>query len=725
MKSKFINQGKIKIAKPLYDLVNDEIIPGTGIDPDNFWISLSKIITDLGPENIKLLHKRTQIQNQIDNWHKNNKNFDVKKYKSFLKKIGYIEPKSPQFKISTKNIDDEVSNIPGPQLVVPIDNARFAINAANARWWSLYDSLYGTDILQEEKNSKKTYPYNPHRGAQVVSYSTILLDKIFPIKDASYSHVSNFSLKKNNSKFHLEITLTDKRVTQLGDSTQFIGFNQDSKKNITSILLKNNDLHVEIQIDRKHPIGIQHPAGIKDILLESAITTIQDFEDSVAAVDVDDKVKAYRNWTELMKGTCTAELTKNGETIRRSLNPDKNFTSDKGNKIILHGRSLLLVRNVGMHMYTDSIQTISGENIPEGFMDAMITSLSAIHDIKNKNKLPNSRKKSIYIVKPKMHGPKEVSLTVKLFSLVEKALDLPKNTIKIGIMDEERRTTVNLKQCIYEARERIIFINTGFLDRTGDEIHTSMEAGPVLPKDEIKEQDWLEAYENQNVDIGIECGLIGKAQIGKGMWAMPDEMNSMMQTKVSHTKSGANTAWVPSPTAAALHSIHYHLIKVKKVQKNISSRRQINFSKLICPPLLNRKLNKKEIVQELENNAQGILGYVSRWVGQGIGCSKIPNISNIGLMEDRATLRISSQHIVNWLYHKITNPQEVTRIFKKMAKIVDDQNSTDENYTPMSQDFNQSIEFKAALDLVFKGRDTTNGYTEPILHSKRSYIKNN
>ena len=725
MKSKFINQGKIKIAKPLYDLVNDEIIPGTGIDPDNFWISLSKIITDLGPENIKLLHKRTQIQNQIDNWHKNNKIFDVKKYKSFLKKIGYIEPKSTQFKISTKNIDDEVSNIPGPQLVVPVDNARFAINAANARWWSLYDSLYGTDILQEEKNSKKTYPYNPHRGAQVVSYSTILLDKIFPIKDASYSHVSNFSLKKINSKFHLEITLTDKRVTQLGDSTQFIGFNQDSKKNITSILLKNNDLHVEIQIDRKHPIGIQHPAGIKDILLESAITTIQDFEDSVAAVDVDDKVKAYRNWTELMKGTCTAELTKNGETIRRSLNPDKNFTSDKGKKIILHGRSLLLVRNVGMHMYTDSIQTISGENIPEGFMDAMITSLSAIHDIKNKNKLPNSRKKSIYIVKPKMHGPKEVSLTVKLFSLVEKALDLPKNTIKIGIMDEERRTTVNLKQCIYEARERIIFINTGFLDRTGDEIHTSMEAGPVLPKDEIKEQDWLEAYENQNVDIGIECGLIGKAQIGKGMWAMPDEMNSMMQTKVSHTKSGANTAWVPSPTAAALHSIHYHLITVKKVQKNISSRRQINFEKLICPPLLNRKLNKKEIVQELENNAQGILGYVSRWVGQGIGCSKIPNISNIGLMEDRATLRISSQHIVNWLYHKITNPQEVTRIFKKMAKIVDDQNSTDENYTPMSQDFNQSIEFKAALDLVFKGRDTTNGYTEPILHSKRSYIKNN
>ncbi|MFL2746358.1 MAG: malate synthase G [Dehalococcoidia bacterium] len=727
MSSQFISTDKIQIAKPLYDLVNDEIIPGTGVDQENFWTSLSQIVDKLSNENRQLLDQRTQIQKKIDDWHKDNRSnqFDIKKYKSFLQKIGYIQPKPPEFKISTKGIDDEISNIAGPQLVVPIDNARFAINAANARWWSLYDSLYGTDILSEKNNSEKTSQYNPHRGAKVVSYSTILLDKIFPIRNGSYSHASNFSLKKVNSTQHLEITLTDQTIATLADSSQFIGFQKDNEKNITSILLKNHDLHVEIQIDRNHPIGMQHPAGIKDVLLESAITTIQDFEDSVSAVDVEDKVKAYRNWTELMKGTCTAQLSKEGKIISRSLNSDKNFTSNQGKKITLHGRSLLLVRNVGMHMYTNSVKTISGESVPEGFLDAMITSLSAIHDIKGKSKISNSKKKNIYIVKPKMHGPQEVALTVKLFSLVEKSLNLPKNTIKIGIMDEERRTTVNLKQCIYEARERIIFINTGFLDRTGDEIHTSMEAGPVLPKDEIRNQPWLESYENQNVDIGIECGLVGKAQIGKGMWAMPDEMDSMMQAKSSHPKSGANTAWVPSPTAAALHSIHYHLIKVKQIQKNISSRKKINFNKLISPPLLNRNLSKKEIVKEIENNAQGILGYVSRWIGQGIGCSKIPDINNIGLMEDRATLRISSQHLANWLHHKITNREEIIMTFQKMAKIVDSQNSTDKNYIPMSSNFDESIEFQAALDLVFKGRQITNGYTEPILHSKRSQAKVN
>jgi len=725
MKSQFITTGNIQIAKPLYDLVNQEIIPGTEINPENFWLSLSTIIEKLSDENRQLLDHRTEIQNKIDKWHQDNRlnQFDVKKYKTFLQKIQYIQPKSPEFKISTKRIDDEISNIAGPQLVVPVDNARFAINAANARWWSLYDSLYGTDIIPEINNSEKNSPYNPHRGAQVVSYSAILLDKIFPIQGGSYSHVSNFSLKKVNSIQHLEVTLSDQTITTLNDTSQFIGFKKDSDENLSSILLKNNNLHMEIQIDRSHPIGIQHPAGIKDILLESAITTIQDFEDSVAAVDVQDKVKAYRNWTELMKGTCSAKLSKDGEIINRSLNPDKNFTSNKGKKITLHGRSLLLVRNVGMHMYTDSVQTISGESVPEGFLDAMITSLAAIHDIKGKNKISNSRKKSIYIVKPKMHGPQEVSLTVRLFRLIEKSLNLAKNTIKIGIMDEERRTTVNLKQCIYEARERIIFINTGFLDRTGDEIHTSMEAGPVLPKNEIRNQPWLESYENQNVDIGIECGLVGKAQIGKGMWAMPDEMQSMMQAKASHPKSGANTAWVPSPTAATLHSIHYHLIKVEQIQKNIASRRKINFNQLISPPLLDRKLSRKQILKEIENNAQGILGYVSRWIGQGIGCSKIPDINNIGLMEDRATLRISSQHIVNWLHHKITNKKDVIMIFKKMAKIVDSQNSTDKNYVPMSRNFDKSLEFQAALDLVFKGRETTNGYTEPILHSKRLQAK--
>ena len=727
MNSQFISTDKIQIAKPLYDLVNDEIIPGTGVDQENFWTSLSQIVDKLSNENRQLLDQRTQIQKKIDDWHKDNRShqFDIKKYKSFLQKIGYIQPKSPEFKISTKGIDDEISNIAGPQLVVPVDNARFAINAANARWWSLYDSLYGTDILSEKNNSEKTSQYNPHRGAQVVSYSTILLDKIFPIRNGSYSHASNFSLKKDNATQHLEITLTDQTITTLADSSQFIGFQKNNEKDITSILLKNHDLHVEIQIDRNHPIGMQHPAGIKDVLLESAITTIQDFEDSVSAVDVEDKVKAYRNWTELMKGTCTAKLSKEGKIISRSLNSDKNFISNQGKIITLHGRSLLLVRNVGMHMYTNSVKTISGESVPEGFLDAMITSLAAIHDIKGKSKISNSKKKSIYIVKPKMHGPQEVALTVNLFSLVEKSLNLPKNTIKIGIMDEERRTTVNLKQCIYEARERIIFINTGFLDRTGDEIHTSMEAGPVLPKDEIRNQPWLESYENQNVDIGIECGLVGKAQIGKGMWAMPDEMDSMMQTKSSHPKSGANTAWVPSPTAAALHSIHYHLIKVKQIQKNISSRKKINFNKLISPPLLNRNLSQKEIVKEIENNAQGILGYVSRWIGQGIGCSKIPDINNIGLMEDRATLRISSQHLANWLHHKITNREEIIMIFQKMAKIVDSQNSTDKSYIPMSSNFDESIEFQAALDLVFKGRQITNGYTEPILHSKRSQAKVN
>ena len=727
MNSQFISTDKIQIAKPLYDLVNDEIIPGTGVDQENFWTSLSQIVDKLSNENRQLLDQRTQIQKKIDDWHKDNRShqFDIKKYKSFLQKIGYIQPKSPEFKISTKGIDDEISNIAGPQLVVPVDNARFAINAANARWWSLYDSLYGTDILSEKNNSEKTSQYNPHRGAQVVSYSTILLDKIFPIRNGSYSHASNFSLKKVNATQHLEITLTDQTITTLADSSQFIGFQKNNEKDITSILLKNHDLHVEIQIDRNHPIGMQHPAGIKDVLLESAITTIQDFEDSVSAVDVEDKVKAYRNWTELMKGTCTAKLSKEGKIISRSLNSDKNFISNQGKKITLHGRSLLLVRNVGMHMYTNSVKTISGESVPEGFLDAMITSLAAIHDIKGKSKISNSKKKSIYIVKPKMHGPQEVALTVNLFSLVEKSLNLPKNTIKIGIMDEERRTTVNLKQCIYEARERIIFINTGFLDRTGDEIHTSMEAGPVLPKDEIRNQPCLESYENQNVDIGIECGLVGKAQIGKGMWAMPDEMDSMMQTKSSHPKSGANTAWVPSPTAAALHSIHYHLIKVKQIQKNISSRKKINFNKLISPPLLNRNLSQKEIVKEIENNAQGILGYVSRWIGQGIGCSKIPDINNIGLMEDRATLRISSQHLANWLHHKITNREEIIMIFQKMAKIVDSQNSTDKSYIPMSSNFDESIEFQAALDLVFKGRQITNGYTEPILHSKRSQAKVN
>ena len=726
MNVEYIEIANIKIAKPLYDLVEQEIIPDTGINTNDFWSSFGSIVNDLEPYNRSLLNKRTDIQSNINTWHDNQKSnkFNIEEYKKFLKDIGYLTPDAPDFQISTTNVDEEISSIAGPQLVVPVDNARFAINAANARWWSLYDSLYGTDIISEDNNGEKGTSYNPHRGAKVVAYSSILLDSIFGLQNASFAHISNFSLKGNDTSKELVITLSNELETGLLDPSNFVGYSQNDEEKLTSILLKNNNLHIEIQIDRNHPIGIQHSAGIKDVLIESAITTIQDFEDSVAAVDVYDKVVAYRNWSELMKGTCTSTLEKDGNIINRTLNPDKNFMTPDGKNLTLHGRSLLLVRNVGIHMYTNAVTYQNGEEIPEGFLDAMITSLSALHDIQGKTKYSNSRTKSMYIVKPKMHGPEEVAFTVKLFERIEQALGLEKNTLKIGIMDEERRTTVNLKQCIYEARERIIFINTGFLDRTGDEIHTSMEAGPVLPKGEIRNQPWIKAYEDQNVDIGIESGLVGTAQIGKGMWAMPDEMKAMMTAKISHPESGANTAWVPSPTAAALHAIHYHMVNVNRIQKDISTRDSINLNDILTPPLMDKKLSENEILQELENNAQGILGYVSRWVGQGIGCSKIPDINNIGLMEDRATLRISSQHISNWLYHNITSQEEVVTVFKKMAKIVDEQNKGDNNYIPMSNDYDKSIEFQAALDLVFLGRETTNGYTEPVLHTKRAEAKN-
>ncbi|MFL2626944.1 MAG: malate synthase G [Dehalococcoidia bacterium] len=726
MNVEYIEIKNIKIAKPLYDLVDQEIIPDTGISSDKFWTAFGSIVNDLEPDNRLLLNKRSEIQENINSWHNNQKTnkFNIEEYKTFLKSIGYLAPDAPDFQITTTNVDEEISSIAGPQLVVPVDNARFAINAANARWWSLYDSLYGTDIISEENNGEKGTSYNPHRGAKVVAYCSILLDSIFGLQNASFAHASNFSLKGNDNSKELVITLSNEHETRLVNPSNFVGYIENDEKKLTSILLKNNGLHIEIQIDRNHPIGTQHSAGIKDVLIESAITTIQDFEDSVAAVDVFDKVIAYRNWNELMKGTCTSTLEKDGNVINRTLNPDKNFQTPKGEKLTLHGRSLLLVRNVGIHMYTNAVTNQNGEEIPEGFLDAMITSLAALHDINGKTKYSNSRTKSMYIVKPKMHGPDEVAFTVKLFERIEEALGLENNTLKIGIMDEERRTTVNLKQCIYEAKERIIFINTGFLDRTGDEIHTSMEAGPVLPKGEIRNQPWIKAYEDQNVDIGIESGLVGIAQIGKGMWAMPDEMKAMMAAKISHPESGANTAWVPSPTAAALHAIHYHMVNVNQIQKDISTRDSINIDEILTPPLMDKKLSESEILQELENNAQGILGYVSRWVGQGIGCSKIPDINNIGLMEDRATLRISSQHISNWLYHNITSQEEVITVFKKMAKIVDDQNKDDNNYIPMSKNFDSSIEFQAALDLVFLGRKTTNGYTEPVLHTKRAEAKN-
>ena len=724
-----INIANIKVSPNIYKLINEKIIPGTNVTKEKFWNEFSSIIEDLSEKNATLLEERNIIQKSIDKWHENNKNkkFDVLKYKNFLEEIEYINKPSPDFKIGTKQIDKEISMIAGPQLVVPVDNARFAINAANARWWSLYDSLYGTNAISEEFGAEKTPKYNTHRGAKVVSYSNIFLDKIFTLENSSYSNISSFQVIENEKTHTLIAVLTDNSKTQLIDQSKFVGYLKNPDQELTSILLKNNELHVEIQLDREHSIGKLHSAGIKDVLIESAVTTIQDFEDAVSAVDEEDKIRTYLNWTELMKGTIKASLTKDGSELIRTLNNDKIFISPEGknNQYILPGRSLMLARNVGMHMYTDIILTKDNKNIPEGFLDIMVTALAAIHDINGNSKYCNSPKKSIYIVKPKMHGPKEVAATIELFERVEKALNLKENTIKIGIMDEERRTSVNLQQCIYEARNRIIFINTGFLDRTGDEIHTSMQAGPILPKSEIKNEPWIQAYEDQNVNIAIKSGFINKAQIGKGMWAMPDDMNDMLNTKIGHPKSGANTAWVPSPTAAALHALHYHTINVKTIQDQLLNREPINILTLLTPPLIQeKKLTESQIQKELENNAQSILGYVVRWIGQGIGCSKVLDINNIALMEDRATLRISSQHMANWIHHKITNREDVISIFKRMAKVVDKQNKNDNNYTPMSDNYEESIEFKAAIELVFNGVDTPNGYTEDILHNYRRKIKN-
>ena len=723
-----INIANIKISPNIYKLINEKIIPGTNIKKEQFWNEFSSIIEDLSKKNAALLKERNEIQKSIDKWHESNKNekFNVIEYKKFLEEINYLNKKCPDFKINTHKIDKEISMIAGPQLVVPVDNARFAINAANARWWSLYDSLYGTDAISEEHGARKTTTYNIHRGSKVVSYSNIFLDKIFTLENSSYSSVSSFQINKTDGKYNLIAILTDNTKTQLIDDSKFVGYLNNSDGELTSILLKNNELHIEIQLDRDHSIGKLHSAGIKDILIEAAITTIQDFEDAVSAVDEEDKISAYTNWTDLMKGTITSTFNKDGSELIRTLNPDKIFISkkNKNNSYIISGRSLMLARNVGIHMYTDIILTRENEKIPEGFLDLMVTALASIHDLNGNSKYSNSPEKNIYIVKPKMHGPKEVAATVELFDRVEKALNLKANTIKIGIMDEERRTSVNLQNCIYEARNRIIFINTGFLDRTGDEIHTSMKAGAVLPKSEIRNQPWIQAYEDQNVDIAIQSGFIDKAQIGKGMWAMPDEMNEMLNTKIGHPKSGANTAWVPSPTAAALHALHYHSINVREIQDQLLNRKPSNILTLLTPPLmLEKKLDEAQIQKELENNAQSILGYVVRWIGQGIGCSKVLDMNNVALMEDRATLRISSQHIANWIHHNITNKEDVISIFKRMAKIVDMQNNNDSNYKTMSNNYEESIEFQAALELVFNGVNTPNGYTEDILHTYRRKAK--
>ena len=717
--------GQLKIHKELYALVRDEIAPGTGIQPETFWDEFDNIITDLAPENKALLEKRDLLQQQIDNWNQENKDepFDIDTYTTFLKDIGYLLPEGDDFNISTENVDPEIASIAGPQLVVPVDNARYALNATNARWGSLYDALYGTDVIGDADGAGHSGEYNPIRGNRVIAFTEQFLDEVVTLETGSYSDIRQFSLKSVEGKSHLYATLSNENVVGLKKPSQFVGYTKNDEV-LSSILFQNNSLHIEIQINREHPIGKKHPAGIVDIILESAITTIQDCEDSVAAVDAEDKVRVYSNWTGIMKGTLESTFEKNGKKIIRVLAPDKTWTSSDGGSYSLPGRSLLLIRNVGLHMYTDAVTTADGEEIPEGFLDAMLTTLAALHDIQGNGKYNNSRTGSVYIVKPKFHGPEEVEMTVRLFQRIETALGLPKNTIKIGIMDEERRTTVNLKEVLRIASERLVFINTGFLDRTGDEIHTSMQADAMIPKMEIRNEPWMRAYEDWNVDIGIETGLPGISQIGKGMWTKPDEMAEMLETKVNHPLAGATTAWVPSPTAATLHAIHYHRVNVASKLEELSHRERASIKDLLTPPLLrDQELSAEVIQKEIDNNAQGILGYVVRWVDQGIGCSKIPDINNIGLMEDRATLRISSQHIANWLHHGVVSKEQVTKTFQRMAKIVDEQNADDPNYMNMSPNFDESIAFQAALDLVFKGCELPNGYTEFVLHPRRREVK--
>ncbi|MFD1037362.1 malate synthase G [Virgibacillus byunsanensis] len=715
----YIKVGNLQVAKELYDFVNLEALPETNLVVETFWMDLGNLVSDLAPKNKALLVERNEFQKQIDAWHKENNAFDSEKYLAFLEEIGYLEPQVDDFNITTENIDDVITLQVGPQLVVPIDNSRYAINAANARWGSLYDALYGTDAISEEDGAEKTVSYNPVRGEKVIAFAKNFLDENIPLMDSSHLDATKYEIVSGN----LVVTLKNGGTTGLKDASKLTGY-QGHAQDPKAVLFKNNGLHFEIQIDRNHAIGKTDEAGVKDVYLESATSSIMDCEDSVAAVDAEDKTLVYRNWLGLNRGDLTSVFTKGGEKITRTLNPDRTYTDPNGGEVTLSGRVLMFVRNVGHLMTNNAILDENSQEIPEGIMDGVFTSLMAKHSLLGNGPYQNSQKGSVYIVKPKMHGSKEVAFANELFNRVEDMLDMERNTLKIGVMDEERRTSLNLKNSINEVKERIVFINTGFLDRTGDEIHTSMEAGPMIRKGEMKSSTWLNGYEKNNVQIGLNTGLKGKAQIGKGMWAMPDLMADMLEQKVGHLKAGGNTAWVPSPTAATLHALHYHEIDVRRIQEEIQKEEKDYREDILEIPVAeNSNWSAEEIQEELDNSAQTLLGYVVRWVEQGVGCSKVPDINNVALMEDRATLRISSQMLSNWLHHGICTQEQTLDSLKRMAKIVDEQNAGDASYRPMAPKFDDSVAFQAACDLVFKGKEQPSGYTEPILHRRRLQAK--